>query len=486
MSKSNGLFLSLILLFVVSSSVSSPRSLVFGSPVPEQRYNRPDPLSHFKYYNGDYDVRNKHYWASAAFTGVHGYAIAGIWILCGLGFGTFMIVKNLSSSSSPITGHSDSYYFIPLLLVVLFTSLVIVATSFVLATNQSSLWRTKKLKETLLGAVQDARRTIRKVTRVMKEMHHLLRPYDPRICFRLNSTSHKLEKESKIIQQVVHKNQHSIDHAIQTSYLVTVVVVSINVALVLAALVLLLLHYRPGFIMIIFLCWVLTALCWVLTGFHFFLHTFAEDTCSAFEEFERNPTNNSLSSMLPCVDQVYADQIMVEIGSTIHNFINELNLKITMLSRLFELDEHGEDLLSGIRKICDPFSGAPDYLYSPSKCPKDAIPIGDIPNVLARFTCYRDNSTGTCKGGRSFLSEASFEMAWAYTHSIQGLLNVLPDLQSLTQCSFVKDTLANVVTHQCRPFRVSIRLLWSSMLSLSVIMLVLVLAWVAKSYQDRG
>lgn len=77
-------------------------------------------------------------------------------------------------------------------------------------------------------------------------------------------------------------------------------------------------------------------------------------------------------------------------------------------------------------------------------------------------------------------------MVSAYSRCVQNLLDIYPDLKSLTECSFVKDTFSDVVSHQCRPFRVSIRLLWSSMLSLSIVMVVLVLIWVAKAYQDRG
>lgn len=34
-----------------------------------------------------------------------------------------------------------------------------------------------------------------------------------------------------------------------------------------------------------------------------------------------------------------------------------------------------------VRTICDPFTSAPNYTYSPQICPKDAIPIGDFRNV---------------------------------------------------------------------------------------------------------
>lgn len=42
--------------------------LASGSPVLGRSFKRPDPLRHFKNYNGDFDVRNKHYLAVSRFS----------------------------------------------------------------------------------------------------------------------------------------------------------------------------------------------------------------------------------------------------------------------------------------------------------------------------------------------------------------------------------------------------------------------------------
>ncbi|XP_057500308.1 uncharacterized protein LOC130784448 [Actinidia eriantha] len=476
------------ILLLVSSSIFSHKFVAFGSPVREQSFERPDPLRHFKLYKGGYDIRNKHYWASAAFTGVHGYAIAGVWILCGLGFGSYMLLKNFNGSSSTLPENSSDStysYLIMFLLVVLFSFVAIVATGLAIAANQSSFQRTKKLKETVLGAGEDARKTIRKVTEAMNQMQKLLLPYDPKTCDLLNSTSRQLGRESQVIRNFDRKNERSINKAIQISYIANLVVVSVDLALLVAAIVvLLLLHWQPGFIIIILFCWIITTLCWVLTGFDFFFHTFAEDTCSALENFEQNPQNNSLSSVLPCSNSSLSDRILVEIGFTVHTFITEINLKIAELNRFIRLDEQTDDSL-GVQKICNPFSSAPYYSYAPEECSNDSTPIGVLPSVLSKFTCYQEN-TGECKSNRKFIPEASYVMALSYSCAIQDLINIFPDLQSLIQCSFVKDTFSNVLLHQCKPFRVATRRLWLSLLSLSIIMVVLDLLWIGKAHQDRG
>ncbi|XP_021274897.1 uncharacterized protein LOC110409765 [Herrania umbratica] len=453
MSEPNGAVASLIFLLVFSS-MFSPKLVVFGSPPLEHSFKRPDPLRHLKDYRGVYNVTNKHYWASAAFTGVHGYAMAGVWTVCGICFGIFLIFKNISSSessSSSFTDHLDRYYLLLFMMFLLLTLLAIVAASFVIAANQSSLQRTKKLKDTI----------------------------------ELNVTTHRLGKESRTIHNFVRSHERPIDVAIQTSYIAHLVIAMVNLLLLIAALVLLLSHWHPGLVFIICFCWILTALCWVLTGFDFSLHTFAQDSCSAFEDFVQDPQNNILSSILPCMNSTNSDEILTGVGSTIHDFIWELNLQITEVYSRIKLNEHNDGLF-GFGMICDPFSGAPNYSYVPEVCPEDAIPIGSIPNILARFTCYNENSTQVCSSNGKFLPEDTYNEASAYSHSVQYMLNVFPDLQNLAECSMVKDAFSDVFLHQCRPFRTSLRWLWASMLSLSISMMLLELTWIVKAYQEKG
>lgn len=61
-------------------------------------------------------------------------------------------------------------------------------------------------------------------------------------------------------------------------------------------------------------------------------------------------------------------------------FVLQLNSKITEYYRFVGLDEQSEDLV-GVIKICEPFSGAPNFSYMPESCPKDAITVADLPLV---------------------------------------------------------------------------------------------------------
>lgn len=61
-------------------------------------------------------------------------------------------------------------------------------------------------------------------------------------------------------------------------------------------------------------------------------------------------------------------------------FLSQLNSNMSLIYRLLGVAEENEQSI-GPMKICDPFSGAPNYTYIPYSCPHDAITIGDLPKV---------------------------------------------------------------------------------------------------------
>ncbi|BBH05891.1 hypothetical protein Prudu_017406 [Prunus dulcis] len=206
--------------------------------------------------------------------------------------------------------------------------------------------------------------------------------------------------------------------------------------------------------------------------------SFAKDTCSALKDFQENSHNSSLSSILPCLDPERSEKLMGQIGYTIHSFINQLNSKVTEIANSLGIDEQNDDLV-GLLRICNPFSGPPNYSYMPSSC-SDAIPVGKLPEVSRfnywhKITCYL-NDMETCRKSGKLISRASYNMAWAYSHCVQDFLDIYPTLLSLSECSFVKDGISDVVSQHCRPFKTALRLLWASMLSLAIVMV----------FQDRG
>ncbi|KAJ8769398.1 hypothetical protein K2173_002602 [Erythroxylum novogranatense] len=379
MSKQNGVSLPFLLLLVLMS-ICSPAVMAFESSLEERIIKRPDPLRGLKNYRGAYNITDRHYLASAAFTGVHSYVIALLWLLCGLCFGVFVLFKKKSNNeTSSFRDFMDHQHIFIFLLIIIFTILAVIAAGFVLAANESSMHRTGKFKSTIVRAGRQTHRSLYKVILATTDMQVLLRPYDPATSLKLYNITHRLARDSKSIQNFVQKTVHAIDLVIQISHTSHLVVVAIDLVLLGASLVLLLLHWHPGFLIIIFICWILTTLFWALTGVDFFLHIFVDDTCIAFHEYDQLQ-NSSMRSLLPCVDPAYSDKILTDIGKTVHDYVSQLKSKAVEFYGSLGLKEQNSDIL-GLNRICDPFSGAPDYTYTPELCPDESITIDQLSKV---------------------------------------------------------------------------------------------------------
>lgn len=63
MPKLHGRVLLPFILLLISTNIIAQKSLVFGFIDRDQISKRPDPLRHFKSYNGSYNLGDKHYWA---------------------------------------------------------------------------------------------------------------------------------------------------------------------------------------------------------------------------------------------------------------------------------------------------------------------------------------------------------------------------------------------------------------------------------------
>lgn len=237
MAKSHGGVLLPFILLLISTNMVAQKSHVFGFIEHDEISSRPDPLRHFKSYNGTYNLGDKHYWASAGFTGIHGYAIAGIWLLFGLGFGSYMIFKYFhGNSSTAIVEHSPSYYVLMFSLVVLFTILAIVASCVVLAANNGFEHRVERLRQTIFDAGGNISQSIRRVIKVLLNMQTLLSPYNLQADQMLNVTTHKLRRGSITIQQFIDNTQHTSNEAIRTLYVANIVVVTVNLVFLVSAL----------------------------------------------------------------------------------------------------------------------------------------------------------------------------------------------------------------------------------------------------------
>ncbi|CAL5414119.1 unnamed protein product [Camellia sinensis] len=381
---------------------------------------RVDPLNHFKKYRGGYDITDKHYWSSAIFTGIYGYAIGVLWILCGLVYGGFLLAtsfccKNSNRKLKKKGSHCHKQWYLwPILLATFFTVLAIVATGLVLGGNAKFHSRAKKVVDIVINTANDASQTIYNTTGAMKDISTNLEVSNGSSSYTglLTSTSQKLDSEAAVIQRQAKKNRHAINKGLKIVYILTVVIISFNLVTVLALSVLGILRLQRALYVFIVLCWLLTIL-------------FEGDTCTALEDFQRDPYNSSLSAILPCNELLSAKSALSDVSAGIYNLVNE---------------------------------------------------------VLKMYTCSDANS-GTCEG--VLISTNDFRTVEAYSNSIQTLLNAYPGMENLVQCQPVEEAFSEILQRHCKPLKRHTRMVWAALLFLSIIMVAVVLIWTVEAHYQQ-
>ncbi|KAL3835081.1 hypothetical protein ACJIZ3_009817 [Penstemon smallii] len=356
---------------------------------------------------------------------------------------------------------------------IFFTLLAITACGLVLGANAKFHSRAKTMIDIIIDTADEASYTIYNTTGAMKDMNANLREvggnYESTQF--LTTTSQRLDIQAADIQRQASKNRRAIDNGLRIVYIVTTVTISLTLTSAIVLLAVGVLKLRKPLQALIVLCWIFTIFCWLFFGIYFFLQNFAGDTCTALESFQQNPYNNSLSSILPCDELLSAKSVLSDISAGVYDLVNEVNQNIST--------SYGN-----IVQICNPFSRPPFYDYQPRNCSAASVKIGDIPQVLRMLACP-DSEGSTCNGG-ILIPANYYNTVQAYSTSIQTLLNVYPNMERLVECQTVSDAFSDILNNHCKPLKRYVRMVWRSLVFLSVVMVALVVVWITGTYHEQN
>ncbi|XP_042416055.1 uncharacterized protein LOC122005176 isoform X1 [Zingiber officinale] len=449
------------------------------------RTQRVDPLNGFKKYMGGYSITSKHYWSSTIYTGRYGYIIGTIWLLSGFLYACILVARRTSllkmeRKQKKELPCSKRHHVWAMVLGIILACLAIVASGIVLGGSSKFHSRVRSIKNIIVKTSQEASQTINNVTKAIGDMESVAAQYQYGILegsSYLNSRSQILNDEAANMQQKAEKSMHLVDRAIGILKMMTIFIIVPNLIVLLAVVVLRPLRLRLSrtFSLSIIFCWLLTFALWVFFGIYFFLSKFSADTCAAIEEYQQNPQNSTLSSILQCSEQLSANIFLHDIRQGIHDTIDQVNANISTAKSLS---------LPDLEYVCNPFTGPPEYSYQPGNCSSNTIKIGDIPEILKKYTCWDDGGGGSCSHGE-FLSPAEYTRVQVYTSSMQNILDGFPRMERLANCRLVGDAFSKILVEECKPLKYYVRLTWTAMTVLSAIMVALVLILISEPvYQD--
>uniref|UniRef100_A0ACD6A2X4 Uncharacterized protein n=1 Tax=Avena sativa TaxID=4498 RepID=A0ACD6A2X4_AVESA len=440
-----------------------------------RRTRRIDPLDGLRKYEGGYNITDEHYWSSTIFTGRSEYIIAALWLIGGILFAGFFVASKFFSAKrnggryGVIDYFLDKYHLFSVILLVILAAFALVASAIALCGAVRFHSRAESIKEIVGRTALEATATIYNITGAIERMENASKIYNnsSQAFNHLNSTVETLNSEAVEIQAKAEKNMRLVSKGINALEVVTISTVTLNLAAVLLLLVGRPLRLQKLCCLCVILCWVLTALLWMYFGLYYFLDKFAGDTCAALEEYQLNPRNSTLGSIIPCSEKLYGGVILHNVSAGIHDIINQVNSNIYMFK-----SEYGVKQLD---YICNPFTGPPEYRYQPENCASGAATIGDIPQILKRLTCSDLGGGANCAPA-DLSSAIDYDKVQTYTSSIQNVLDIFPGTERLVSCELVKAGFADIVGNQCAPLRHGARATWAALAALSAAMALLVVA----------
>ncbi|THU46186.1 hypothetical protein C4D60_Mb09t02290 [Musa balbisiana] len=412
------------------------------------RTQRVDPLNSFKKYKGGYNITNTHYWSSTIYTGRYGYIIGAIWIIGGLVYASILLITktrfvNKEPKHKKRFAFSDKYCVWPILIAIILAFLAMVPSGIVLGGSAKFCSRAKTIKNIIMETSEEAAQTIYNVTGAVEAMGRITEFYGGfKGSSYLNSTSQKLIKKASNIQRKAETSMLSLNKGIKILEAVTITSVVLNIVAVLAVL-----------------------------GSK--ISRFSGDSCVALAEYTLNPRNSNLSSFMPCSEQLSANAMLHDIRAGIRNTIDQVNKRISAAKSL---------PIPGLEFVCNPFSESPDYSYEPKNCSSNTIEIGDIPQILKKYTCTA-NDGGVCRGGE-FISASDFMKVQVYTSSMQNILDGYPGIERLANCQLVKDA-SKILLKECKQLKNYAYLTWAGSVVLSIFMVFFVPMLIVEAHQQH-
>ncbi|KAG9147007.1 hypothetical protein Leryth_005267 [Lithospermum erythrorhizon] len=452
----------------------------------EGRTYRKDPLNDFKRYTGGWNISEKHYWASVAYTGAPIFILAGIWFVV---FGVCLVVIALyyCCCRRPPYGYSRIAYALSLILLILFTVAAIIGC-IVLYTGQGKFH--SSTSNTLDYVVDQANKTAENLKDVSEYLAAAKRIGVDQVFLPANVQTDIDEIQTKINSSATTLATRTADNSDDIKHLID----SVRLTLIILSAVMLLITFI-GFVFSIFgmqsfvyilviITWILVAGTFILCGVFLVLHNATADTCVAMNEWVQNPTaHTALDDILPCVENITAQETLnktKEVTSQLVNVINQVitNVSNVNFSPLFVPLYYNQ---SGplLPTLCNPFN--PDLLER--KCSSGEVDLNNATKVWKNFVCEVSSSAICITTGR--LTPAIYNQMAAGVNVSYGLYHYGPFLVSLQDCSFVRQTFTDVHTTYCPGLRKYSRYIYIGLLLVSVAVMLSILFWVIYGRERR-
>ncbi|KAK7261638.1 hypothetical protein RIF29_27954 [Crotalaria pallida] len=155
----------------------------------------------------------------------------------------------------------------------LLTIFAIVASWLVLAGSARFHSEAKNSVDIIIKTANEASETIHNTTGALKGIGNNLNEANVNVEYNGNlySTTERLDDASAKIEEKARRNRRLINRALKLVFVITTLIISLNLVAVLA------LSVFNILLRLVILCWLMTVICWIFVGVYFFLNKFSSD-----------------------------------------------------------------------------------------------------------------------------------------------------------------------------------------------------------------
>ncbi|XP_047327881.1 uncharacterized protein LOC124931460 [Impatiens glandulifera] len=451
-----------------------------------KRTHRKDPLDGFKKYTGGWNISEKHYWASVAFTSAPFFVIAAVWfILFGLCL-SFICLCYCCCRGEPY-GYSKFAYALSLILLIFFTISAIVGC-IVLYTGQGKYHTSTK--STLKYVVNVSHMTVENLRNVSVylsaakqiSVDQVILPSNiqddiDRIQTKINSSSNTLDTRTK-------DNAHKINWLLNTVRLALIIIAAVMLGLTFLGFLFSLFGMQSCVYLLVIIGWILVTGTFILSGIFLLLHNASADTCVAMNQWVKNPTaHTALDDILPCVDNATAQETLTKSKEVTSQLVNVINQVITNVSNgnfppnFGPLYYNQSGPLLSI--LCNPFNAD----MTNRTCQTGEVELGNATEVWKNYVCEVSGNGICTTTGR--LTPAIYGQMAAGVNVSYGLYTYGPFLVSLEDCSFVRETFSDIYKDHCPGLRRYSEWTYAGLFMVSAAVMLSLIFWVIYGRERR-
>ncbi|KAK8295377.1 hypothetical protein V6Z12_D05G060900 [Gossypium hirsutum] len=390
---------------------------------------RKDPLNGFKRYTGGWDIRERHYWASVAYTAVPLFAIAAIWF------------------------HSST------------------TKTLQYVVNQADM-TVRKLKD-----VSDSLATAKQVGVDKVFLPSNVQTDIDEIGTKINSSASTLADKTV-------DNSDDIRDLLDSVRVALIVIAAIMLVLTFLGLLFSIFGMQLLVYILVILGWLLVTGTFILCGTFLVLHNVAADTCVAMHDWMQNPTaHTALDDILPCVDNATTQETLLKSREVTSQLVEVINTVITNVSNInfspnfptMYFNQSGPL----VPVLCNPFSAD----LTERTCTAGELNADNATEVWRNYVC-QVSPTGICTTtGR--ITPALYDQMTAAVNVGSALYNYAPFLVQLQDCTFVRETFTGVYVEHCPGLRRYSRWVYIGLVMVSTSVMLSLIFWVIYGRERR-